>query len=237
MGCGRSTPVVSQEALAVDKDQDGTISKEELASFVERNAKLYAMLSVNLNLPEQQCRNVATDVAFAMCKKSSEVGSLRDLDNATLRRDPSVQEFQAFLTFLDDPSGQKEFFQRTVFSTFDVNHDGYLELNELDSFLDIFYQAGSIFAGDLRLPTKDKLKRQVMKKLDTNKDGKLQFSEMSTLISGDVHGLLQPTHKTKNDANKTKIRKKNKSEGNDNDNKPKGSQTTQHKHKQKRRSQ
>ena len=93
--------------------------------------------------------------------------------------------------FLEKPNGQQEFFHRTVFATFDTDKSGYLENKELDQFLNVFYQAGSIFAGDVRLPSKVKLKKAVMKQLDTNGDGKLDFAELRTLISGGARAGLQ----------------------------------------------
>lgn len=209
MGCGSSKqPAVSQEAMNVDADNDGLISKEELASFIARNAKLYSMLSVTLNLSEEKCRSIATNVAFQMSKNTTAggalEGSLRDMSAAMKLREPTIEEFQAFLDFLDNPKGQEEFFQRTVFATYDLDESGYLEPNELDKFLDVFYEAGSIFAGDMRLPKKSKLKKEVMRQLDTNNDGKLEFAELRTLISGGARAGLQFEEKEEEPVKKKK---------------------------------
>jgi Ca2+-binding EF-hand superfamily protein len=188
MGCGSSsssTLVPTPQAQAVDLNQDGRISREELAKFIETNSHLWAMLSVNLNIPEQQCRDIATDVAYQMAKKTSDMSSLKDMSESTKAREPTVQEFQSFLGLVqNNPKGQQEFFHRTVFATYDVDGNGYIDNHELDNFLDVFYEAGSIFAGDARLPDKATLKRNVLQDLDVNGDGKLEFQELRTLISG-----------------------------------------------------
>jgi Ca2+-binding EF-hand superfamily protein len=184
MGCGSSKHAISEEVLNVDTNNDGLISRDELSTFIARNEKLYLMLSVNLNIPEAKCRDIATEVAYQMSKRQKREMSLRDLSESTRLRNPTVQEFQDFLNFLDEPTGQQEFFHRTVVTTYDVDNSGYLESEELDKFLEVFYQAGSIFAGDVRLPEKATLKKEVMKQLDINRDGKLQFSELRSLISG-----------------------------------------------------
>lgn len=171
-------------------DKDGLISRDELKAFIARNEKLYVMLSVNLGLPEEKCREIATEVAYQMSKRAEHDSSLRDLTDSARVRKPTLEEFQDFLNWLEEPKGQQEFFQRTVFATFDLDQSGYIEPDELDNFLDVFYQAGSIFAGDVRLPKKAKLRTQVMKQLDVNKDGKLEFSELRTLISGGARAGL-----------------------------------------------
>lgn len=191
MGCGKSKPVISQEALVVDRNRDGLISKDELARYVQKNEKMYAMLSVVLSLPQKKCSQIATEVAYQMCKKVSQNRSLRDLSESEKERSPTIEEFQNLLDFLDDPNGQQEFFQRTVFATYDKDNSGYIEPNELDDFLDVFYQAGSIFAGDARLPKKSKLKKEVMLQFDKNNDGKLEFSELRVLISGGLSDCLK----------------------------------------------
>ena len=181
---------MSKEALNVDLNKDGLIQKTEMAKFIARNEKLYMMLSVNLQLPVEKCQDIATNVAFQMSKRSDPNESLRNLSEASKQREPTLEEFDSFLTFLEQPSGQQEFFHRTVFSTFDLDGSGFVEPHELDNFLDIFYATGSIFAGDARLPKKSKLKREVMRQLDTNRDGKLEFNELRTLISGGARAGL-----------------------------------------------
>ena len=55
-----------REAKRLDKDGSGTISKEELYNYIEQNAKLWAMLSVSLNIPEEECLDIACEVAFQL---------------------------------------------------------------------------------------------------------------------------------------------------------------------------
>ena len=208
MGCGSSTDAVasssslpSSKAVAneVDTNNDGKIQRLELLKYIEKNANLWAMLGVNLNLPESKCQEIATNVAYQMAKLQLSVDdkegknnaskletykSLRDLPESEKLREPTVAEFQSFINFVNHPKGEQEFFQRTVFATYDKDQNGYLDRNELDSFLNIFYEANSIFAGDVRLPTKEKLKEQVLETLDKNNDGKLEFQEIRQLISG-----------------------------------------------------
>jgi Ca2+-binding EF-hand superfamily protein len=187
MGCRNSVP---SEAALIDEDNDGLISKEEVSKFIEKNAKLWAMLSVNLNLPEKKCREIATQVAYQLAKKRK-CKSLKDMDFSEKERKPTVKEFQAFLDHLKDPKGEQEFFHRTVFAVYDQDQNGYLDPNELSKFLDVFYEADSIFAGDARLPAKAELKATALKNLDKNGDGKLDFQEMRSLISGGAGSLTR----------------------------------------------
>ena len=210
MGSCLGTPKISKEALNVDLNKDGVIQKTEMAKFIARNEKLYMMLAVNLQLPVEKCQEIATNVAFQMSKRSDPNSSLRDLSEATKQREPTLEEFDAFLTFLEQPTGQQEFFHRTVFATFDVDGSGYVEPHELDNFLNIFYAAGSIFAGDARLPKQSKLKKEVMRQLDTNRDGKLEFNELRTLISGGARAGLSfdETDDDELDSDEEKLKKK-----------------------------
>ena len=76
-------------------------------------------------------------------------------------------------------------FHRAVFATFDEDGNSTLDAGELDKFLDTFYEAGSIFKGDARLPEKkEDLKKMVNEKLDADGDGKFSFEEIRSLISG-----------------------------------------------------
>ena len=209
MGSCLGTPKISKEALNVDLNKDGVIQKTEMAKFIARNEKLYMMLAVNLQLPVEKCQEIATNVAFQMSKRSDPNTSLRDLSEATKQREPTLEEFDVFLTFLEQPTGQQEFFHRTVFATFDLDGSGYVEPHELDNFLNIFYASGSIFAGDARLPKQSKLKKEVMRQLDTNRDGKLEFNELRTLISGGARaGLSFDETDDELDSDEEKLKKK-----------------------------
>lgn len=146
------------------------------------------MLSVTLNLTEEHCRTIATDVAYQLAKRKKQK-STADFDSAEREREPTLTELQSFLDFVKKPKGEQEFFHRTVFRVFDQDGNGYLDSNELDQFLDIFYKAGSMFAGDVRLPPKQSLKKQVFAEFDVNGDGKLDFQEIRSIISGGAQSL------------------------------------------------
>ena len=89
--------------------------------------------------------------------------------------------------FVLEPKGNLEFFQRTVFAAFDTDNNGVIDDTELDVFVNIFYAADSIFAGDARLPDdKNELKSSIQKNFDQNHDGNLTFEEIRPIISGQV---------------------------------------------------
>mmetsp|Transcript_12767 Transcript_12767/g.28041 ORF Transcript_12767/g.28041 Transcript_12767/m.28041 type:complete len:214 (-) Transcript_12767:80-721(-) len=180
----------SKEALAVDTDQDGRVSKEELAKYIDKHAELWAMLSVNCGIDESECRKIATHVAFRMAKVKHLRSSMTTLPQQVLDREPTVQEFQTLLDWLNEPRGNLEFFHRTVFSAFDKNGNGYLEPDELDAFLDVYYQAGSIFAGDVRLPEKATLKQNLLDNFDTDGDGQISFRELQSILQAGGSALV-----------------------------------------------
>lgn len=176
------------DAALIDEDSNGTISKEELHKYIEQNAKLWAMLSVSLNLPEDRCRDIATTVAFQFAKKKR--GKLlEDLTPTDFEREPTLKEVQRFLDHVKKPKGEQEFFHRTIFQAFDADDNGVLDQNEVDMFLNIFYEADSIFAGDARLPDKEELKKRVWAEFDENGDGELNFYEIRTLMTGGAQSL------------------------------------------------
>jgi Ca2+-binding EF-hand superfamily protein len=89
--------------------------------------------------------------------------------------------------FIQSPQGSLEFFQRTVFRAFDTDNNGVLDNSEMDAFVNLFYEANSIFRGDARLPeNKDELKQMIREKFDINHDGVLTFEELRALIAGKV---------------------------------------------------
>jgi hypothetical protein len=45
-----------------------SFSFDNMHSFIESNARLYAMLSINLNISEDKCKEIATRVAFELSK-------------------------------------------------------------------------------------------------------------------------------------------------------------------------
>ena len=62
------------------------------------------------------------------------------------RRDDVIFGVDRILAF------DRLFGNRDDFAAFDADDNGYLDYDELDQFLDVFYAADSIFAGDARLP-------------------------------------------------------------------------------------
>ena len=232
MGACCSAPT---EAQLLDTNNDGTISREELSKFIEKNAKLYAMLGVNLNLPEDQCREIATEVAYQLAKRDKLESSLKDYTPEERHREPTVKELQSFLDFVKEPQGEQEFFQRTVFEAFDADKNGYIDSDELDKFLDVFYEAGSIFAGDLRLPKKSILKKRVMKDLDSNGDGRLEFHEIRSLISGGVGALNLGDEMEPKKKKKKKKKKANSEESNEKSTESNGGETSEQPKKKKKK--
>jgi Ca2+-binding EF-hand superfamily protein len=162
-----------------DLDSIGVImiSHEEIAKFIDANPFLYVMLGVNIGLEEDECKKVATRVAIELtsCKQGKEAMTVP----LTKRQFMTFQE-----SFVNDPQGSKEFFHRSVFCAFDHDGNSVLDMKETDQFLDIFYKAGSIFAGDKRLPEKEDLKKLILEELDENGDGMFSFEEIRSLISG-----------------------------------------------------
>ena len=181
-------PESVREARSIDDDNNGTISKPELRAYIQKNAKLWAMLCVNLNMSESNCQRCATSVAYQLGKSLKAKTPVEELPKADRRREPTVEEVAMFLDFVKTPKGEQEFFHRTVFRAFDADSNGYLDNDELEKFLDVFYRADSIFAGDRRLPSKFMLKLKVLMDLDDG-DGKLTFEEIRSLISGGAQTL------------------------------------------------
>lgn len=153
------------------------LTRKEVEEYIEEHAELWAMLSVNLNIEESRCRQIACDVAFSIGQE----------DDEKMRRQSimTVKQFHTFRNIvLKNPKGQQEFFQRTVFAAYDENNSGHLDSAELDKFLDLFYSAGSIFKGDVRLPPKAELKEQLYSELDKDGDQLLSFEDLRSVISG-----------------------------------------------------
>ena len=155
------------------------ITRDELAVYIEKHAELWAMLSVNLNISEDECKMIATEVAFQMSCR---------IDKNALKKRKSIMDVSEFHNFrkaiIDNPQGQVSFFHRTVFAAFDKDNSGTLNSEELNNFLELFYQADSIFAGDFRLPEKEELKKIIYSKFDKNGDKLLTYDEMHDIISG-----------------------------------------------------
>jgi hypothetical protein len=216
MGCCQSVDAVENDSgkefnsLRSEGSTHKSITRDEFSVFIDKNAELWSMLTVNLGLTDEQCKSIATDVAFGLAldaptdpKKSGKKEALLDDDRLT------KDQFHHFRkNFVVDPKGSLEFFHRCVFAAYDQNKNGVLERNEVDEFLDIFYKQDSIFKGDHRLPSKNKLKKLVYKELDKNKDGVLDFEEIRILISGKMDFTSSSSSKKKTSSKKKSSKKK-----------------------------
>lgn len=155
-------------------------SHGQIHEFVHSTPSCWAMLQVNIGIPEVECKHVAYRVCLELASGKSSLES-RD---ATI----SQRQFQHFQkTYIDNPKGSQEFFHRCVFAAFDEDDNGVLDMEETDKFLDVFYVTGSIFQGDVRLPSKEELKELILKELDENGDGLFSFDEVRSLISGSAN--------------------------------------------------
>ena len=204
-----------EEFKKFDADKDKILSKDELATYIASHGELWAMLGANLNLDDSKCKEIATHVAYTLATtdKHNEDQKSSSSTNATEPRILNKEEFHRFRQkYVTDPRGSQEFFHRTVFAAFDLDSNGQLDKKEIDNFLDIFYKADSIFAGDKRLPkNKKKLRKIVMDKLDANNDGLLSFEEIRGLLSGNID-LMGLSEKQKSEkTRRTQIKAKRKS--------------------------
>jgi len=178
------------------------MSVDDFEAFLEQNAQLWAMLGVNLGLEEDRCKQIASTVAMQLYGRvSADVAAPAPAAAAAadVRRSSVVafgysmsrEDFRKFYKqIVSDPKGQQHFFHQCVFAAYDTDGNGVLDCEELDSFLDVFYQAGSIFAGDKRLPDKASLRKLIYSKLDQDGDQMLSFDEIQSLISGSAGQVL-----------------------------------------------
>ena len=163
------------------KEGETTLHHAELMEFMERHTELWAMLAVNINVDADTCKDIAVRTALSLVTPT--VGDVpTDLDNVGM----TASQFKHFhTTYVEDPRGSLDFFQKTVFAAFDKDNNGLLDPAELDIFCGIFYAPDSIFAGDARLPVdKEEFKELLGARFDENKDGMLSFSEIQEVISG-----------------------------------------------------
>ena len=139
------------------------------------------MLAENCNIPEEKCRQIARDTAAFMAKKTSSKKGFRAIFRNDKKRLPTTEEFTKFHRKISlEPEYAMEFFYRTVFRAYDEDENGYLESNEIDRFINVFYETGSIFKTDYPLPDKKQLKATLLKDFDENQDGKLEFEGKTT---------------------------------------------------------
>jgi curved DNA-binding protein CbpA/Ca2+-binding EF-hand superfamily protein len=171
-----------KEFKKLDINKDKSLSKSELRKYIETHNELWTMLGLKLNLKIKRCMEIATDVAFQLATGR---GERRPLTNEYIEEDQELteEEFTHFhKKYVLNDKGAHEFFLRTIFGAFDTNGDGVLQRNELDQFLDVFYEAGDVFKGKMRLPPKAELRKVVLGRLDKNQDGVLTFYEIRDLL-------------------------------------------------------
>ena len=79
------------------------------------------------------------------------------------RNETQAQFEQMWAGAVASPEGSLDFFHRAVFGAFDPEQDGELTPEEVGHFAELFYDEGSIFAGDARLPPKPVLVQRAFK--------------------------------------------------------------------------
>ncbi|CAJ1965803.1 unnamed protein product [Cylindrotheca closterium] len=216
MGCCQSVDAVENDsgkefnALRSKGSTDKSITRDEFAVYIEKKIELWSMLTVNLGLTDEQCKAIATEVAFGLALKAPKDPKQSGKKEALLDDDRLTKDqFHHFRkNYVVDPKGSLEFFHRCVFTAYDENKNGVLERDEVDEFLDIFYKQDSIFKGDHRLPSKKKLKKLVYKELDNNGDGVLDFEEIRILISGKMDFTSTSSSSQKASSKKKSSKKK-----------------------------
>lgn len=153
-----------------DTSGDGRLETDELAKYIERHGELWMMLAANLSISDDRCKELAVDTAFEIA--GEERNGMKSMN---------INQFIKFRDIVAEPKGQLEFFHRTVFSAFDLDKNGWLDDAELGKFLDTFYETGSIFKDDARLPPKEQLMQHLK---SSSEHGKINFDVLHSLISG-----------------------------------------------------
>ena len=170
-----------KEFKKLDVNNDKTLSKDELLKYIQTHSELWTMLGVQLNLPVKRCMEVATDVAFALATGEGITKPKRNEFRKT--KEITQEEFTHFhKNYVMDAKGSHEFFLRTIFAAFDLDGNGVLDRREVNRFLDIFYECGTVFKGRMKLPEKKDLMNIVGSRLDKNRDGVLSFEEVRSLL-------------------------------------------------------
>ena len=165
----------------LDEDQSDSVSLAEMETFVASNSKLWAFLSVHFGLPVADCKEVATRVAMELATGRH--------GKSALKREISRNQFHRFRKYyIEDPDGAREFFQHTIFETFDTNHDSLLDEGEVENLCDALYGAssyleshaseemeGGFLQGTLKLPPREIFVKNLFDNCDKDKDGKLEL--------------------------------------------------------------
>lgn len=183
--CKCSVPSVEEEVSAqhfraLDTNKNNMACHAEMAKYVASRPEMWAMLGVNLDLPEDVCQATATRVVMELASGLK--------GNLAAGKEITEAQFHAFrCRYMLDGKGAQEFFHRCVFASFDANSDQSLDAEELETFLDTFYKSGSIFEGDARLPPKQELLQRILdNSVGYKKEGKLTFEEIRDLIRGNT---------------------------------------------------
>ena len=79
----RSERRASAEFNAIEGAVKHKLSVDEVHAFIAKHAELWAMLSVNLGIDEERCKQIATDVAFQIaCGEGSGAKSRNSARNS-----------------------------------------------------------------------------------------------------------------------------------------------------------
>ena len=157
-------------------------SQAEVFDYIDGHANLWALLSVNLALNEEDCKQIALRIIIDIGTQGKGLSS-KDKDGKLEFRSAEWKRAKAHLC---DSRGSLDFFHRTVFAAFDEDKNSVLDKGELDNFLKVYYEGHSIFANDARLPPRDELREIIYTELDKNNDGYLQYEELRPLIEGKI---------------------------------------------------
>ena len=106
-------------------------------------------------------------------------------DYASSERGPTVREMADFhYRLANDQQYSLEYFHQTVFCALDQDHSGFLEVDEIQKLVCLFYDAKSLLKADWPLPPQDELQRVVLNQFDLDGDNRLTFEELVPLIEG-----------------------------------------------------
>merc|ERR1711934_410751 len=189
MGCCGSADEKESEKnfKAMDADGNSTVSKQEFTTFVGKNDLLLqpiTTVTLNLGYTEEDATEACVRAAMKLaCGDRSEM---------------TQEEFHKFRTMYcdkDTAEGAKRnqgLIHHCIFAAYDKDNNGYLDVDELDKYLDVYFDGTFVKEGDPRLKNLDKegLKKHVMENMDKDKDKKLTFDEIHVLISGDLASAL-----------------------------------------------
>jgi len=169
MGCTNA----AQFERVGEPGSSGPISRQQLKSIIEKQPELWAMAQVNTGASAAEAQDAVLRVVLRRYDLDSD-GVLSRKELYAFKRDASLKNARSNL----------DFFHEVLFAIFDTTQTGQLDEGEFDAFLDVFYEQGSIFAGDGRLPPKEELKMRAYKELDQDGDGMLTVDDLKPLMLG-----------------------------------------------------